>query len=172
MSLVYCGADARPRCEALGNSTLHLALLSARDEVCVGNSELWTGNSRDLQLILTILLNDHAEISMQNHAGFTPSDVAIGLKCTKSWNNAMQVCGLTEHVIDASYSNNGFGQDLLKRFRFNKWREDYNHLTRWLCRPDSCNSTEQSSCGWWVDYTTQWLPFWRWDAKFSTWEEL
>lgn len=111
-SLIYRGVNVRACCEAFGNSTLHLALLSARDEVWV-NNEKWKCNSQDLRLILRDLVACHADITRRNHAGLTPSDVAIGLKCAKSWNNAMRDCGLSSYIIDASCSIDGFGQDSL-----------------------------------------------------------
>lgn len=109
--LVYRKANVRVRCEAFGNSTIHLALLSARDEVGITGSETWKDNSRDFQLILRDLLRAQADITVRNHAGFTASDVAVGLRCEKGWNDAMRDCGLTSHVIDVSRSvDQKFGQ--------------------------------------------------------------
>ena len=126
-SLITRGANVCACCEAFGNSTLHLALLSTRDEVMV-NGETWRGNSRDLQLMLRHLIVSRVDITWRNHAGLTPSDVAIGLKFTKSWNNAMQDCGLTSHMIDGSCGINAFRQDFSKQQRFEMWWEDCNHL--------------------------------------------
>lgn len=170
--LVHGGANARSYCKPFGNSTLHLALLSAREEVSVGD-RTWKADSSQLRHIMANLLRAHAEIGVMNHAGLTPSDVAIGLNCTKSWNNAIPDCGFTSLVIDVSRQTSIFNADLEKQLRFHKWWEDYNH---W---PDSCTGKSrwsrgraEESCPWWEEYQWNWLPWGQWDIRYSEWEEL
>ena len=168
----------RACCETLGNSALHLALLSTRDEVCHSDGT-WKGDSEQLRYVLVSLLRGHAQIDKCNRAGFTPADLAIGLNCVNSWNNAMEDCGLLDHMVDVSSDVGLFDQDLSQQSRFDYFWEDYNHFDRWECQPDSCTGRERwlsgtghEKCGWWEEYNTQWLPYWTWDIRKSKWGEL
>ena len=178
-SLTQKGANARACCETFGNSALHLALLSARQEVSYPEG-IWTGDSGQLRHVLVCLLRHHAEVDSCNHAQFTPADVAIGLKCVKSWNNAMQDCGFIEHIIDASSSTDIFSHDLSKQARFDKFWEDYNHFNDWSCPPGSCilrpgrwrSGVWHEECPWWDNYNCGWLLAMKWDIKKVEWGEL
>ena len=178
-SLIQKGANARACCRTFGNSALHLALLSARDEVSYPEGT-WAGDSEQLRHVLVCLLRHHAKVDACNHAQITPADVAIGLKCVKSWNNAMQDCGYIQHIIDASSSTVIFSQDLSKQARFDSFWEDYNHFRDWECDPGSCilgarrrwSGVWHEQCPWWDQYSSEWLPYWKWDIKKIKWKEL
>ncbi len=179
-SLLQKGANARACCETLGNSALHLTLLSARDGVKYPGGRIWPNNSEQLRHLLVCLLRHHAEVDYCNYAQFTPADVAIGLKCVEAWNNAMQDCGFIEHIIDDSSSTDIFSRDLSKQARFDRFWEDYNHFREWRCYPDSCilgsgrwrSGVWREQCPWWDQYSSEWLPYWKWDIKKIEWEEL
>ena len=179
-SLIQKGANARACCETFGNSALHLALLSARIEVGYPDGRTCAGNSEQLRHVLVCLLRHHAKVDACNQARFTPADVAIGLKCVKGWNNAMQDCGFIEHIIDASSSDDYFSQDLSKQARFDTFWEDYNHFSDWGCHPGSCilrhgrwwAGAWREQCPWWEEYNLGWLSFGKWDIKKAEWGEL
>ena len=177
-SLIQKGANARARCEIFGNSALHLALLSARDKVIHRDGQHWGEDSEQLRDVLVCLLRHHAEVNVCNHAGFTPADCAIALKCVKSWNNAMQDCGFIEHLLDASNSTDLFCRELDKQFKFDKFWDDYHHFSSWRCHPDSCFLQARwfggrwvEQCPWWDEYP-EWLLYWKWDVKKIEWQEL
>ncbi|KAL8731893.1 MAG: hypothetical protein Q9181_004154 [Wetmoreana brouardii] len=128
-SFVDKGVDTRICCKNLKNSPLHLALLSARDEVNHVDGKLWKGDSEQLQSVLVTLLRGNAEINLCNYIGLTPSDLALGLNCVESWNKALQGCGFHEHMVDETAVLDPFGQDLLKQGSFDKLWEDYHHFT-------------------------------------------
>lgn len=157
--LVYRGANARSRCEPFSNSTLHLVLLSARRELIV--VETWKGDSKQLRAILAILIRAGADIHAPNLVGLTPSDIAKGLKCTESWNDALRDCGLNSDIIEGFQDTNIFDGDLEKQFIFERWSDDYEHFTSWECWPDSCSGT----CPWWTEHQ----PWCRLDLQ---WENL
>lgn len=115
--LIENGASTRACCNVFGNSTLHLALLSARNEVYHDDGKLWRGDSEQLRQVLVLLLRGHAEVGGRNNAGLSPSDVAIGLKCVKTWNDAMRDYGYSRQVVDVSYSVDLFKQDIYKQYR-------------------------------------------------------
>ena len=177
--LTQKGANTRACCEAFGNSVLHLALLSARDEV-VYPEGTWAADSEKLRHALVCLLRYHAKVDACNDVGLTPADIAIGLKCVKSWNNAMQDCGLIEHMVDASSCTSLFSWDLSKQARFDRFWEDYHHFDRWRCDPGSCSPHSgrwfagrwREQCPWWDEYNSNWLLFWKWDIKKVEWEEF
>lgn len=141
---------------------------------------LWRGESEQLRQILVLLLRGHAEVSVQNRVGFSPSDVAIGLKCVKSWNAAMRQCGYFEQVLDVSYSDNLYRHDPDKQYRLEKLWEDYNHFSSWRCQPHFCctgrgrlwGSQWIEQCPWWEEYEAEWRDGREWHIKFPTWEEL
>jgi hypothetical protein len=110
----------------------------------------------------------HADIRQPNAAGLTPSDIAKGLKCTKSWNDALRDCGLDSDILHVFSNVRPFDEDLDKESIFHRWWEDYNHFHDWGCWPDSCSGT----CPWWEEYDRQWLPWCQWDVKYPEWEEL
>lgn len=171
--LIENGASTRVCCNTFGNSTLHLALLSARNEVRHDDGKLWRGDSEQLRQVLVWLLRDHAEVGGQNNAGLSPADVAIGLKCVKTWNDAMRVCGYSGQVVDVPYSVDLFSQDIYKQHRVDKWWEDYHHFSDWGCRPNTCTrqagGSRRKRCPWWEENQVELL---KWDDLFTKWEEL
>ncbi|KAI4157836.1 MAG: hypothetical protein LQ342_007980 [Letrouitia transgressa] len=178
--LIEKGANTRAVCRTFAYSSLHLILLSTRDEVYHLDGELWKGNSEDLREALVLLVRGEADIGAQNKWALTPSDLAIGLKCVPSWNDAMYECGFPEHAVDDSFDANPFGQDLVKQAVFEKFWEDYNHFSRWDCKPNSCfrgcyrqwRGSREDQCPWWDDYEFNWLPHWKWNLMYDDWEEL
>lgn len=108
--LIEHGAGARACCKTFGNSALHLALLSARDEVS-WDGKTWKGDNLKLRQVLTLLMRAGADIDVRNNAGLSPSDLAVGLRCVESWNNGLEDCGFFEHVIGPSHSDKLSGQD-------------------------------------------------------------
>ena len=175
-TLVQRGANVRACCEPFHHSSLHLVLLSTRDEADFSNG-IWKGDQYQLENILLELVSAGAQIDLRNKAGLSPQDLAIELRCVKGWNWAMETCRKVDMVIDTSRKSLGDAQEVARHVRFRKLWEDYEHFHHWQCLPDTCFGQpheawrDSEPCPWWVE-NEWWKTNNALNDVFAGWTEL